>query len=136
MVKDAELHADEDKKKRELVEVRNNAESLIHTTERTISESGDKVASGDREAAEAAITALREALESNDVSAIQAKQETLAQVSMKLGEAIYKAGQEEATAAGGAAAGEGQGAPGGAAAGDDKVVDADFEEVDDRKKGA
>jgi len=130
MVKDAELHADEDKKRRELVELRNNAEGLIHSTERTIKESGDKIPAPDKEAATAAIAELRTALEGEDNTVIAAKQEALSAAALKLGEAVYKATQAES----GPASGPESATPEAAAA-DSKVVDADFEEVDDRKKG-
>jgi molecular chaperone DnaK len=131
MVKDAEAHADEDKKRRELVEARNQAEALIHTTERTLKESGDKVPPGDREAVEQAMAALKGVLGSEDPAQIKAKQDALAQASMKIGEAIYKAQTGPGPEAGpqpGAQPGGGGQAEG------DKVVDADFEEVDDNKK--
>ena len=135
MVKDAEQHAAEDKRKRELVEARNNAESLAHSTERTLSEAGDKVPAADKQAAEAAIAAVREALAGDDAEAIKAKTEALTQISMKVGEAIYKAAQSDgAQAAPGGAEADPSAAAGGAA-GDDKVVDADFEEIDEHKKG-
>jgi molecular chaperone DnaK len=135
MVKDAEVHAAEDKKKRELIDARNHAESLIHTTEKTLSEGGDKIAAADREAVESAIKGLREVTSSDDAAAIKAKTDALGQAAMKLGEAMYKAQQ----AAGGDAGGPGGASPGGdagtgGAKPDDKVVDADFEEVDDQKK--
>jgi len=135
MVKDAEAHATEDKRKRELVEARNNAESLAHSTERTLSEAGDKVPAADKQAAEAAIAAVREALAGEDVEAIKAKTEALTQVSMKVGEAIYKAAQSEGAQAAPGGGESGPSASAGGAAGDDKVVDADFEEIDDQKKG-
>ncbi len=136
MVKDAEAHATEDKRKRELVEARNNAESLAHSTERTLSENGDKVPAADKAAAEAAIAAVREALAGEDAEAIKAKTEALTQASMKVGEAIYKAAQSEGgPQAGPTGAEEGPSASAGGAAGDDKVVDADFEEIDEHKKG-
>ncbi|MBV8654065.1 MAG: molecular chaperone DnaK, partial [Alphaproteobacteria bacterium] len=138
MVKDAEAHAAEDKRKKEGVEAKNHAESLIHTTERTLSEGGDKIAASDREAVESAIRSLRDVLSGDDVDAIKSRTEALGQAAMKLGEAMYKAQQAAggAEAAGGPAGGA---SPGGASsgagkAGDDKVVDADFEEVDDQKK--
>jgi molecular chaperone DnaK len=136
MVKDAEVHATEDKRKRELVEARNNAEGLIHATERTLSESGDKIPGSDKQAVEAAITALREALAGEDAEAIKAKTEALTQASMKVGEAIYKAAQSEGPQAGPGGS-DGPDHPAGSGAADDgsKVVDADFEEVDERKKG-
>ncbi|HTT81273.1 MAG TPA: Hsp70 family protein, partial [Stellaceae bacterium] len=131
MVKDAEAHAAEDKKRRELVEAKNMADGLIHTTERSLNEAGDKVPAGDREAVQQAVQALKDTLASEDSAQIKAKTEALAQVSMKLGEAMYKAQQ----GAGGEAPGGPQGGPGpGGGAGSDNVVDADFEEVDDQKK--
>src|SRR3982074_2411609 len=138
MVKDAEANAAEDKKRREAVEAKNHAESMIHTTDRTLQEAGDKVPASDREPAQSAIQALKDVLGSDDVEQIKAKTDALAQVAMKLGEAMYKAQQS----AGGDAGGGPQGGPGahggpgagGAAGGPggDKVVDADFEEVDDQ----
>ena len=129
MVKDAEAHSADDKKRRELVDARNHADALIHTTERTIKENGDKIPASDKTAAEAAVTELKSVLDSEDLEGIKAKTEALAQVSMKLGEAMYKAGQGEAPAAGGEAPGAQPNEPG--------VVDADFEEVqDDKKKSA
>src|SRR5690349_18811538 len=128
MVKDAESHAEDDKKRRELVEARNQAEGLIHTTERTLKESGDKIGDAERTAIENAMADLKEALKGDDSTAIQAKTNALAQASMKLGEAMYKQQQEA------------QGAPGdgadGTASGEKKedVVDAEFTEVDDDKK--
>jgi molecular chaperone DnaK len=147
MVKDAEAHAEEDKKKRELVEARNQAEALIHTTEKTLSDAGDKVAEADKSAVESAIAELRTAAEGEDVDDINAKSEALAQAAMKVGEALYKEAAEAAEAAeaeaaagpdgGGDGAGPGteDGAAGAAGAAEDEVVDADFEEVDDDKKG-
>jgi len=132
MVKDAEAHAEEDKRRRELVEAKNNADALTHTTERTLKESGDKVPQADRDAVEQAVQALRDTLGSEDAGEIKAKTEALAQVSMKLGEALYRAQQTEQAAAG--EAGPSQGPSQGHAGGSDKVVDADFEEVDDQKK--
>ncbi|HEV2548790.1 MAG TPA: molecular chaperone DnaK [Stellaceae bacterium] len=135
MVKDAEAHAEDDKKRRELVEAKNQAESLVHTTERTLKEAGDKVSAGDREAVEAAIREVRSALESNNLDQIKSKTQALGQASMKIGEAMYKA-----QAAGGPQPSEGAGSTGGAAgggaAGSEKVVDADFEEVDEKKRGS
>ena len=126
MVKDAESHAAEDKKKRALAEARNNADALIHSTEKAMSEHASKVDAGDKTAIENAIAALKEEIKSEDPDAIKSKTDALAQASMKLGEAMYKAQQ---------AAGEGP-AEGGAPKADDNVVDATFEEVDDDKKGA
>ncbi|CAO4147293.1 molecular chaperone DnaK [Methylorubrum thiocyanatum] len=130
MVKDAEANAEADKKRRELVEVKNQGESLIHATEKSVSEYGDKVSAADKGAIESAIAALRTALEGDDAEGIKAKTNDLMQASMKLGEAMYAASQAE-------------GAPGpeGAAASGEKkddVIDADFQEVDEneRKKRA
>jgi len=142
MVKDAEAHADEDKKRRELVEAQNHAEALIHSTEKTLGEAGDKVAAADRTEVEAAITELKTAAEGEDVDDIRAKSEALAQVSMKIGEALYKQAAEAEAAespgddgdSGDSGGGGGDGSDGGTA--DDEVVDADFEEVDDDKKGS
>ncbi|MBN9524767.1 MAG: molecular chaperone DnaK [Alphaproteobacteria bacterium] len=133
MVKEAEEHAADDKQKRDLAEARNQGEALIHQTEKTIKDLGDKAPAGEKSAAETAITALREKLTGEDPEAIKSATEALAQVSMKLGEALYKAQQGEAGAAGGEAGA--QGAAGAKA--DDGIVDADFEEVkDDKKKSA
>jgi molecular chaperone DnaK len=130
MVKDAEKHAAEDKKKRALVEARNHADSLIHTSEKQLAEHGAKLAAADKTAVEEAVAALRKALEGEDAEDIKAKTQTLAQASMKIGEAMYRAGAEAA-----GPGGEGPGAgPGTGEAGGDGVVDADFEEVDDEDK--
>lgn len=125
MVKDAEAHADEDKKRRELVEARNQGESLMHSTEKSLKDYGDKVSADDKASIESAIAALKTALTSEDVADIQAKTQALAEVSMKLGEAMYKASQAEA---------EGGEDAGTSSSKDDDVVDADFEEVKDDKK--
>jgi len=130
MVKDAEAHAAEDKKRRELIDARNDADGLIHTTERSIKDGGDKVPAAEKEAAERAVADLKAVLDSDDLNAIKAKTDALAQASMKIGEAMYKAGAGDAAgaaAAGAAGAGAGQQSEPG-------VVDADFEEVDDDKK--
>ena len=128
MVKDAESHAAEDKKRREGVEAKNQADALVHSTEKALSEHGDKVGAEEKTAIENAIANLKEAVKGDDAEDIKAKTNTLAQASMKLGEAMYKAQQ----AAGGENAAGDAGAPK-----DDNVVDADFEEVDDdKKKGA
>ncbi len=131
MVKDAEAHADEDKKRRELVEARNNADALIHTTEKNLGEFGDKVGDEDKQAIEADIAALKEVLDGDDAQAIKDKSEALVQSSMKLGEAIYKAQQAEAATESEpdtTSEAETSEAKGGD---DENVVDADFEEVDD-----
>ncbi len=140
MVKDAEKNAAEDKKRREAVEAKNHGEALVHTTEKQIKEFGDKAPPGDKQAIEQAVSELKEALKGDDTAAIKAKTDALAQAAMKLGEAMYKA--QAASAGGapgagdGAAGGPGAGQPGGegAAKPEDKVVDADYEEVDERKR--
>ncbi len=139
MVKDAEAHAAEDKKRRETVETRNHADALIHSSEKNLKEFGDKVGQPERDAIEAAIKDLRTAMEGEDADAIKAKTEALAQASMKLGEAMYKAAQaqQQAAQSESAAAGEtnpSEAKPGESKAGESKVVDADFEEVDPKKK--
>ena len=128
MIKDAEKHAEEDKKVKEAVEARNHADALIHTTEKTLKDNGDKVAASDKEAIETAIKELKDVLDSNDAEKIKAKTENLTQVSLKLGEALYK--QQQEAAAAGAAAGSGEEAPKAEPSSDgETVVDADFEEV-------
>ena len=124
MVKDAEANAEADKKKKELVEAKNQAEGLIHTTEKTLKENSDKVSSADKDAIESAITALKGVMEGEDAAAIKEKTDALMQASMKLGEAMYKA---QGAAAG--TQGAEQGAPEAEPKKDDNVVDADFEEV-------
>jgi molecular chaperone DnaK len=119
MVKDAEANAAADKERRESVEIRNNAESLIHATEKSISENEETVEAEDREAAEAAITELRTALEGDDKDAIEAKAQALTQAAMKIGEAVYRAQQEAA----------GETAAEADAQDEENIVDADFEEM-------
>jgi molecular chaperone DnaK len=130
MVKDAELHAEEDKKKRELIDARNGGEALAHSTEKHLAEYGDKVAAAEKAEIESAVTALKAALAGEDAEDIKSKTNALTQVAMKLGEAMYKAQQAEATAGAGAGGAAG---PEGAADGE-KVVDAEFEDVTDNKK--
>ncbi|MGC9456790.1 MAG: molecular chaperone DnaK [Halothiobacillaceae bacterium] len=137
MVKDAEAHAEEDKKQKELVEARNQADGLIHSVEKTIKEMGDKVEEDEKKAAEEAIEALRSAIKGDDKDEIQSKSEALAQASAKIAEKAYAQQGGEGAAASGAAGG----AAGGAGASSeqskaaDDVVDAEFEEVkDDDKK--
>ena len=135
MVQEAEAHAEEDKKRRELVEARNQGEALIHATEKTLSEAGDKVADDEKSTITAAIEDLKSALATEDLDAIRSKSETLAQASMKLGEAMYAASQAEAEQSAEGPANGGESTTGsGAESGDDKVVDADFEEVDDDRR--
>ena len=132
MVKDAESHAEEDKQRRALVETRNQAEALIHSTEKMLKDFGDKVPEADKTAVESAVEELKTVAQGEDVDLIKTKVDAVAHASMKLGEALYSANQ-----AAGATGGEG---PSGAAGGgqDDSVVDVDFEEVkdDDSKKSA
>lgn len=121
MVKDAEEHAAEDKKRREGVEARNQAEALIHSTEKSLNEYGDKVSTEEKEQIETAISDLKSVLDGSDTEEVTAKMQKLAEVSMKLGQAMYEASQaatdntETDTK-------------------DDDVVDADFEEINDKKK--
>jgi molecular chaperone DnaK len=125
MVKDAEVHAAEDKKRRELVDAKNQAEALIHSTEKSVAEYGDKVADSDRSAITAAVETLKTALGGEDAEHIKAKTNELAQASMKLGEAMYKA--QQASAEGAAGGGQPHGAQ-------DDVIDAEFKDVGDDKK--
>lgn len=132
MVKDAELYASEDKKRRELVDARNHAEALIHTTEKSLKDLGEKVSTSDRTVLEETITHLRKALEGEDVEAIKTQTNLLAQSSMKLGESLYKAQGEQGEAAHAAPSGEAT-----HPASSEEVIDADFREVnDDKKKSA
>jgi molecular chaperone DnaK len=132
MVKDAEAHAEEDKKRKALVEAKNHAEALIHATDKALSEHGAKVGETERRAIENAMADLKEAVKGEDAEAIKAKATALATASMKLGEAMYA--QAQTDAAGAAAGPAGAGPAGGAQAGKDDVVDAEFTEVDDDKK--
>ena len=138
MVQNAEQHAAEDKARRELVEARNHGDMLIHATEKSIGEHGDKVDPADKTQIEDDITALRTALEGEDAEAIATATNTLTQSAMKLGEAVYKA-QAEAEGEGAEAGDDGDGGDADPAPADDTVVDAEFEEVDDddsKKSGA
>ncbi len=131
MVKDAEANAADDKKRKDAVEAKNQAESLIHSTQKTLVDAGDKVPASDKSAIEAAISDLKSAVDSNDAEAIQAKTTALMQLAMKLGEALYKAGGAgDASASAEASAHAGSGEKND----DDDVLDADFTEVDDNKK--
>jgi molecular chaperone DnaK len=133
MVKDAEAHASEDKARRELVEAKNQAESLIHSTEKSVSEHGDKVSAADKTAIEGAIEALKSALSAEDPETIKARTTDLMQASMKLGEAMYAAGQGDAGHGEDHAHSDHHDAHE-----KDDVIDADFREVgdDDKKKRA
>jgi molecular chaperone DnaK len=129
MVKEAEAHAADDKKRKEGAEAKNHGDSLVHSTEKALSEHGSAVGAEDRTAIENAIANLKEALKTDDGEDIKTKTEELAKASMKLGEAMYKAQQ---AAAGGAEGGDADGEQ----PKDDNVVDAEFSEVDEDKKGA
>jgi molecular chaperone DnaK len=133
MVKDAEAHAAEDKKKKDLVEARNHAEALVHSTEKQLTENASNAAvSAAKPDIEKAVAAVKEAVKGEDAEAIKSATNDLAQAAMKIGEAVYAANQ----ASGGAEAGPQGGAQAGGKS-DDHVVDADFEEVkDDKKKSA
>ena len=122
MVKDAEAHAAEDKARRELVDAKNHGEASIHTAEKSVAEFGDKVSGADKSAIESAIAALKTALEGDNAETIKAKTNELAQASMKLGEAMYKAQQADASGAGASEAPK------------DDVIDAEFKDVGDDKK--
>ena len=126
MVKDAEAHASDDKKRKELVEAKNQADAAVHSTEKAMSEHGDKVGAPEKEAIETALEDLKSVKDGEDLEAIQTKTQALMQASMKLGEAMYQAAQGAAGAPG---AGEEAGS-------EEGVVDAEFEEVDDTKKSA
>jgi len=131
MVKEAESHAEEDKKRRELVELRNQAEALVHSTDKMLADFGDKVSAEDKTAVESAVAELKTAAEAEDPEAIKQKIDAVAQASMKLGEAMYQSSQ-------GAPGGEEGGPSADAGSPDENVVDVDFEEVkdDDDKKSA
>jgi len=127
MVKDAEANKEEDKKKRESVDVRNQADTLLHSTEKNLKEHGAKVSDADKKAIEDASSDLKEAIKGTDTEDIKKKTETLVQASMKLGEAIYKSQEKkEGSSKEGDKNDEGKK--------DDNVVDADFEEVKEESK--
>jgi molecular chaperone DnaK len=127
MVKDAELNAEEDKKKLELVQARNSGEAAVHSVKKSLTEHGDKIEAAEKEAIEAAAKSLEEALKGEDKDAIEAKTEALMTASQKLGEKVYADMQAQQAAAGAAAAGTAEAKPQ-----DDNVVDAEVKEV---KKG-
>jgi molecular chaperone DnaK len=130
MVKEAESNAEADKKRRETVEARNHAEGLVHQVERNLTEFGDKVGAQEKGEAEAAIAAVKSAMEGTDLEALKGATDRLSQAAMKIGEAMYKAEQAQGQTPPG-----GDGGPhAGGEPQDDKVVDAEFEEVDDKKK--
>jgi len=127
MVKDAEENAEADKERRELVEAKNQAESLIDSTEKSMEEHSDKVDPTTIEAIELAISALKEDLETEDATKIKSGIQNVSEAAMKLGEAIYKASQEEEDS-------DPTAADEAAGPGEDDIVDADFEDLDDDKR--
>jgi molecular chaperone DnaK len=137
MVKEAEANAEADKQRREFIELKNHADGLVHQVDKNLKEHGDKLPAQEKGEAEAAMAAARSAMEGTDVEALKQATERLSQSAMKLGESMYKSQQADqaadATAQAGAAGGQ-QGSQGGKP--DEKVVDAEFEEVDDKKKSA
>ncbi len=124
MIKEAEAHAAEDKKRRELVEAKNHLEALVHSTERSISDAGDKLPAAVKSEVEAAISSAREAAQSNDLDRVKSATQSLAQAALKIGEAVY--GGQQPGAEAGAAEGQSKAEPG-----SENVVDAEFEEVKD-----
>jgi len=137
MVKEAEQFAEDDKKRRGAAEAKNNAESLIHSTEKQLQEHGDKVSAEVKSEIETALAEAKSAVESDDADQMTEKTNALAQAAMKLGEAMYKAQQAETEGAAGPAGAEGEAAaPADEQAGEEDVVDAEFSEVDEENKGA
>ncbi len=133
MVKEAQANSEADKKRRAAVEAKNHADGLLHSVEKNLKEHGDKIPAADKEAIERDAAALKEAIASDDAQRIEAATQSLSQSSMKLGEALYKAEQEKSAAASGGA--DNSGANAGSDNSDNStVVDADFEEVDEKKK--
>jgi molecular chaperone DnaK len=135
MVKEAEQFAEEDKKRRASAEAKNNAESLIHTTERQLADHGDKVDASVKTEIETALSEAKSAVESGDADQMTEKTNALAQAAMKLGEAMYKAQQAETEAAAGADTGA-SGPEAEEPASEEDVVDAEFSEVDDENKSS
>ena len=132
MVKEAEANASEDQAKKELVESKNQAEALIHSTDQNLKEHGEKISDEDKSAIQTALDELKKVKESDEVSEIKAKTETLAQATMKLGEAMYKA--QEASQANSDQASDQSSDESKSSTDESEVVDADFEEVDEDKK--
>jgi molecular chaperone DnaK len=131
MVKEAQSHSEEDRRKRELAEARNNADNLIYHTEKNLKEYTDKVAEPERNAIESAVQKLRQAMEGSDIDAMKKATEELQNVSHKLAEAMYAKASQQSQASGGGQAGPGDGGEASKGPGDEDVVDADFEEVKD-----
>jgi molecular chaperone DnaK len=123
MVREAEQHAAEDKKRREVIELRNQADALIYSTEKNLKEHGGGLNDADRRAIEDAIAALRTAMTGEDLGLIRQRSEALSQAATRLGEAVHRAGQDNTGRAG-------------AGGGDERVVDAEFEDVEDPKRRA
>ncbi|NMJ40806.1 molecular chaperone DnaK [Roseomonas sp. JC162] len=134
MVKDAEANSEADKKRREAVENRNQLDALVHSTERTLKENADKIPAGDKAEVESALADAKAAIEKQDADAVAKANDRLGQAAMKMGEALYKAQADQKAAEGAAGAAGAAGGPGGSAPGGDKVVDAEFEEVDPNKR--
>jgi len=134
MVKEAEANAEADKKRRETVEARNHAEGLVHQVEKNLQEHGDKIGAQEKGEAESAIAAVKSAMEGTDVEALKGATDRLSQAAMKIGEAMYKAEQAQAQQPPPGGPGGGDGGPHAGGPADDKVVDAEFEEVDEKKK--
>lgn len=134
LVKEAQSHTEEDKKKRELVEIKNQADSLIYSTEKNLSEHGDKIGETEKNNITEAVAALRKALEETDQEAIKTAMQNLTTASHKLAEEMYKKASTDSSSATGSGPDDGHGTPGGESAGsEEKVVDAEFEEVDKGK---
>jgi len=129
MVKDAEANAETDKKRREIIDLKNQADSLIHQTEKNLKEHGDKIPEGDKKKIEEDIEELTKVKDAEDAESLKSKTEQLVQSSLKLGEAIYKQSPQGQTAGADASGSEPS-----SETKDEKVVDADFEEVDENKK--
>jgi molecular chaperone DnaK len=125
MIKEAEANAEADRKRREFVEAKNHADALLHQVEKNLKENEAKISAADKSEAEAAMSAVRSAMEGNDLATLKQATDRLSQVAMRIGEAMYRAQQAEPGAQSSAAGGEAAG---------DKVVDAEFEEVDENKK--
>jgi molecular chaperone DnaK len=130
MVKDAELHASEDKKRKEMIEVKNQADALIYSTDKSLKEHGDKLSAEDKEKIEADLQAARDAVGKEDTDAMKAATEALSQSAMKIGEIIYNQQQAQAS---GAESGEANNSNEHQSS-DDNVVDAEYEDLDNNKK--
>ena len=131
MVKDAEAHASEDKKVRETIEAKNNAESLVYSTEKALKDYGDKISADERSKIEASVKDLKDALAKSDVTAeeLKSKTESLQQASMELGQKVYESAQQAQSQANGGASSSSSSESESKKPNDDGTVDADFEEV-------